>query len=98
MPDWLIPAIASLENSQDLQDVEEEVQHGDKERDCYADGVRHGVGQVFGALHVIQDVRGENANAQDRDQEYKECTVEEDAYQTRYNQQNQAHEQEAAQV
>jgi len=97
IPD-LLPAVpATLQNGEDFKNVEEQVEHSDEDGNGQPNSIGHGVGHVFSTLHIVEDIAREDGNAHDRDDECKECALEnaleEDAHETGNDEQNQAEKQ-----
>src|SRR5258707_8274157 len=94
----LVSSAPPLEDGQDFQNVEEEIHDRNEQRNRKADRIRQGVGHVFGALHVVEDVAAEDGDAEDRDEQSEAYTMEENAHNARAQQQEQPKEQVIAQA
>jgi len=57
-------AAAALYDRQDSKNKQEQVQQRNKQRDSQTNSIGHRIGQIFGSLHIVQNVSREDANTQ----------------------------------
>lgn len=68
--------VATLQNRENLQDVQEEVEYGDEDGHRQPDGIGQRIRHIFGTLHMDEDIAGEDGNTKEGDDQTEKAAIE----------------------